>query len=286
MKYWENLTEATPCKPGEAIVRFDSRGDRYATPICEKVFNSWGISTSFWDGMTGTLNRLLKYTPDGEHAGDSALYESGGKVGIGIMSPTHSLETLWDILIHGVLLWLGSWGLPSNIVVGMDAFLSNVSGEHNSVFWEQSLKVNTSGGGNTAIGASSLITNTFWNNNTALGYLAWDGLTSGSNNIFIGYNTPPNISPVASNQLNIWNWIFGHNGNIWIGVKNPTHTFEVAWDANFSSWICIDGDCKNDWRDVWPWRDTWGGISYTGGKVAIWQDTVTSNTYNLDVAGW
>jgi hypothetical protein len=60
-----------------------------------------------------------------------------------------------------------------------------------------------------------------------LGYFAGSTLTAGTSNIFIGNNVEPNIGITASNQLNIGNWIYGNNGNIGIGVTNPSQKLEV-----------------------------------------------------------
>ena len=57
--------------------------------------------------MTGSVNRLLKYTPDGVHAGDSRVFESGGLVGIGTDAPGAFLDVIGDILVNGILFGKG-----------------------------------------------------------------------------------------------------------------------------------------------------------------------------------
>ena len=52
-------------------------------------------------------------------------------------------------------------------------------------------------------------------------------MVSGGGNIFIGTNTSPNISPTASYQLNIGNWIYGSGGRIGIADPTPRGTLDV-----------------------------------------------------------
>lgn len=103
-----------------------------------------------------------------------------------------------------------------NISVGQNS-LANNTASNNIAIGINALQVNTSGTANTAIGRSALDDKTTGNNNTAFGYRSGSSLTSGSDNIFIGANTFPNVSPTASNQLNIGNWIYGNAGLIGIG---------------------------------------------------------------------
>ena len=63
--------------------------------------------------------------------------------------------------------------------------------------------------------------------NTGIGISAGSNLVAGGNNIAIGAYTNF-VSTGSSNQLNIGNWIYGHNGNIGIGVSNPTTRLDIA----------------------------------------------------------
>ena len=286
MWYWQNLTSVGACPEWEAITGFSPLSGSYARPLCSEIYALKWVATAFGSGMTGSLNRLLKYTPDGEHVGNSSLFESGGRVGIGTDSPWAFLDSIWDILVNGVLIGRGGGWIISNLVVwGGGALFANISGGRNTVFWNNSLRSNTSGNGNTTHGYSALSENTFWNNNVGIGNQAGIGLTSGDNNIFLGYNTPPNIGPTASNQLNIGNWIFWYNGNIGIGVTNPQYRLDVGGDVNFASWVCIDWVCKDNWEDIGPWKNFGTSIAYTGWSVAIGGDFVSAPQYRVDVTG-
>jgi len=81
---------------------------------------------------------------------------------------------------------------------------------------------------NTIIGTQALKSLVTGNDNIALGGFSGVNQISGDNNIFIGTLTAPNISPTASNQLNIGNWIYGDNGLIGIGAPTPSQRLDVA----------------------------------------------------------
>ena len=115
------------------------------------------------------------------------------------------------------------------VAVGYAALMANTTGFANTAIGSSAMYQNSIGGYNTSVWQNSLSSNTSGNNNAAIWVNAWSTLLSGNNNIFIGYNTQPNVSNTASNQLNIGNWIYGNNGNIGIGVTNPTAKLEINW---------------------------------------------------------
>jgi outer membrane murein-binding lipoprotein Lpp len=134
----------------------------------------------------------------------------------------------------------------ANVAVGNATLRNTTTGINNTAVGNAAMEVNVTGKFNTAIGNHSLYASS-GDNNTALGYLAGANLLSGSNNvllgsspgagdlsngsnnILIGYGALPNISPNASSQLNIGNWIFGNNGRIGIGpgTQSPTARLHV-----------------------------------------------------------
>ncbi len=136
----------------------------------------------------------------------------------------------------------------ANTAVWVTTLKSNTTGTNNAAFGSYSLRNNTVGSFNSAIGSQALLFNESGNNNVANGKNAllrnisgsdnialWreagDDITTWSKNIMIGFNTNP-TSATASKQLNIWNWIFGINGNIGIGTDAPTAKLSVAGTAN------------------------------------------------------
>lgn len=41
--------------------------------------------------------------------------------------------------------------------------------------------------------------------------------------------------------------------NVWIWISSPAYKLDVVWLINTSSWICMNGDCKTAWAQVWWW---------------------------------
>jgi len=103
----------------------------------------------------------------------------------------------------------------------------NQSGTRNTSVWTQSLYRNTTWSNNVWLWGWALLRNTSWSNNIALGTYTLNDNTTGSNNIAIGYNLDL-PSPTSSNRLNIWNWIYGNNGNIGVWLIAPTQKLDVS----------------------------------------------------------
>ena len=78
--------------------------------------NNWSEIVS--DTLSGTTNYLAKYTPDGNHIGDSIVFESGGRVGVGTNTPQAKFEVSGsDALINNVTVGKGGGNIGSNTVV-------------------------------------------------------------------------------------------------------------------------------------------------------------------------
>lgn len=130
----------------------------------------------------------------------------------------------------------------ANTAVGLGSFTSNQSGNQN-----------------LAVGSNALRLNTTGNNNIALGFNAGTDITKGSNNIIIGSEVIAPISPTASNQLNIGNWIYGNNGQIAIGQYDDlAAAFELNNAEGYqllvkngirTEKIRVDVSDLNDWAD-------------------------------------
>jgi hypothetical protein len=161
--------------------------------------------------LVGTTNYVAKYTPTGTGINNSQIYDNGTDIGIGTAIPGAKFDIVgWDMRVNGVTVWRWGWSIATNTALGYQSLYSGITGYQN-----------------TAIGMSSLYNNTIGYNNTALGNLAWSDITIGSNNITIGYNAQV-LSNTSDNQLNIWGWIYGSNGDIGIGISNPSAKLEVA----------------------------------------------------------
>jgi hypothetical protein len=107
-----------------------------------------------------------------------------------------------DIKVRGIKFGFGSGGLPTNTIIGMDAFNKNISGEYNTAFGLDALNENlssfntaighyalvgnTTGYANTALGAQALIKNKTGRYNLAAGVEALARNTTGENNTAVG----------------------------------------------------------------------------------------------------
>ena len=76
------------------------------------------------------------------------------------------------------------------------------------------MQLNSTGDNNVAIGYQALRASLV-SSNIGIGYMAGSGITTGTNNIMLG-NSVQATSNIASNQLNIGNWIYGSGGKIGI----------------------------------------------------------------------
>lgn len=215
-----------------------------------------------------------------------------------------------------------------NTANGSHTLESNLTGDFNTVMGFNAMYLNQDGGYNTAIGNDTLYNNisgfdnvwiwnsalhqSIWSNNTALWTSAWYHLLAGSRNTVIGFDAQL-VSSTWSNQLSIWNIIYGNSlgyngdGNIGIGTGiNLTTKLTVAGqikitggapgvgkiltsDANgiatWSNWFSgsvtasgITGGTQNYIPKFGP-----GGVGLlssllyeTGGFMAVWSTTPTS----------
>jgi len=141
-----------------------------------------------------------------------------------------------------------------NITIGPRAGNDLIAdGQNNTLVGNRSGRFITSGDKNTAVGsevmmnsAAGVSNNTVLGyqagynlqngNNTLIGYRAGTGLTTGNNNIIIGANVNA-PSPIAGNQLNIGNIIYGDlsNGRVGIGTSAPSAKLDVQGMSVFGS---------------------------------------------------
>ncbi|SMC46105.1 cell division protein ZapB [Moheibacter sediminis] len=157
-----------------------------------------------------------------------------------------------------------------NVVVGNNALVAaTTAGNYNVALGNGTLNKVTTGQYNIHLGYYTATTGiTTGTRNIGIGYNAGKNLTTGSNNIMIGsenLTVTPNIvinAPIsnsASNQLNIGNWIYGHNGKIAIGnFTNVAQVFSNIENANYqlivkngikTEKVRVELASTNDWAD-------------------------------------
>ena len=102
---------------------------------------------------------------------------------------------------------------------------NNTTGDYNSAFGINSLKVSVSGDNNTALGWNSLTANASGANNTAIGSEAGDVITTGGNNVIIGSSSDPSANS-ASNQIVIGYGATGQaNNSVTLGNADVTAVY-------------------------------------------------------------
>ena len=122
----------------------------------------------------------------------------------------------------------------SNIFLGASSGRDLTTGSHNvAIGAGAGLSLSTTASENTFLGHYAGVNRTTGNYNTFLGYEAGGSVGgTGDNNIAIGKSTQ--VTPGASNQLNIGNWIYGNNGSIGIGNTNPLGILDVQSSTKVS----------------------------------------------------
>jgi hypothetical protein len=73
------------------------------------------------------------------------------------------------------------------VALGVDALLTNTTGDYNTALANSTLQLNTTGADNVAIGHATLNKNTTGNNSTGIGYSALNSNTTGNNNTAVGF---------------------------------------------------------------------------------------------------
>lgn len=212
---------------------------------------------------SGTTNRVAKFT-SATSIGNSAIFESGGKVGIGNTSPAATLDISGSTFIRGNLnlsqttsatvgvINMGSSPFihaccsssASNSFVGASAGNFTTTGFHDTANGFEALHSNTTGTENTATGYQALFSNANGNSNTADGHQALTSNTSGFNNTATGFsamlsngsghdNTAVGDSVLNFNTTGSFNTAVGETA---LG-SNTTGTFNTAvgYNANVGS---------------------------------------------------
>ena len=123
-----------------------------------------------------------------------------------------------------------SAGLEQSIYIGEEAG-QDATGEGNTSLGKGTL-LNVRGSTNVAVGAyaGNLIQGDLSGRGSAnvlLGAGAGSLITTGSSNIIIGHNVQA-ADPIADNQINIGNAIYGKDGKVGIGIDSPEAKLHVA----------------------------------------------------------
>lgn len=172
-----------------------------------------------WNNLTGNTNIAI---------GKTSLYSNvswNNNIALGNNSLREAISSSDNISIGHSSMFHTATG-SNNLVIGNSSLYTLNNGSSNLILGNTAGYYLTSGNNNVALGHNSLRRLTEGWNNTILGASAWYNLTSGSNNIAIGQGVNL-VNNTGSNQLNIGNWIYGNNGNIGIGINNPTAKLEV-----------------------------------------------------------
>jgi hypothetical protein len=169
----------------------------------------------------GTINYLPLFTGT-TTLGNSIIFQTDGKLGLGTTTPTVKLELAGgDAKIYGLTIGRGSGSVATNQAFGYQSLNSNTTGLDNIAIGHQSLYSNTTGNSNTAVGRSSLYSNTTGRNNTAVGSGALYRKT-GNNNTALGWGTLYSSSSDSNNTAIGYRAMYFANGGDNIAVGSYT----------------------------------------------------------------
>lgn len=120
---------------------------------------------------SGTLNSLLKWTPDGVTAGDSIIREVAAKIGVGTSSPSGKLQVSWSTVANA--------HYPGNIISNNDYPVIIAEAEEG--------RIQIVAEDEQTEGATLILTNAPTVGNNKHWVLAHRGPTTNSNRLDIGY---------------------------------------------------------------------------------------------------
>lgn len=157
---------------------------------------------------TGTANYIPEWT-GASTLGNSVLYQTGGKIGVGTTSPIVALDVAGRVNVSKSFQIAGfdivsiPGGLTAqNTTLGYEALDSGGSGYANTAVGSEALSANTTGSNNTAIGVIALFSNTAGSQNIAVGIGASQYSSTGSYNTALGMESL-RINDIGSNNIGI-----------------------------------------------------------------------------------
>ena len=198
--------------------------------------------------LSGTLNYVVKFTPDGVTGGNSQIFDDGTNVGIGTTSPAGKLHIKGNTNVSQLILDANSTQSNTNPMIrlrksnGTDLLWISSDDSTNAFIGLHAGRVNTIGAGydgqyNTFIGTDAGHSNTTGYSNTAIGGLSLYSNTSGVSNTAIGasallfnngtLNTAVGLNALSQNTVGGNNTAVGgnalqdnFNGNSNVAVGN------------------------------------------------------------------
>ena len=192
-----------------------------------------GVTAHFNDSTNHTFGD--QWTWSVSPSFNSILIARDGKIGIGMASPTATLDVNGDALINGITAGKGKGNVVTNTVFGNAALANNVDGRFNTAIGFSVLDSNSSGQQNTAIGYSAMQNNTTGTFNTACGRDALlSNTTSNENSAFGCFAMAKNTTGEANVAVGIFalNENTSGAGNVAMGrsalVLNTTGNANVA----------------------------------------------------------
>lgn len=184
-------------------------------------------------------------------SGDSSVFYTDGKVGIGTAYPSSLFEVSGgDAKVNGLTIGMGAGSMTANTTFGNNALFNN-----------------TTGNNNTTLGYHALISNTEGNNNTAVGSNSGAGAESSNSSTFIGYNAGQSESTPLDNATAI-----GSESRVTDNNQIRLGNSLINSIGGYQEWTNIsDGKYKNDIKEDVP------------GLVFI--NKLKPVTYHLDISG-
>ena len=182
--------------------------------------------------ITGTLNANDGFFTSTTISGNTSI---GGTLNVTGATTLETLVSTNDLLVNGLIIGKGAGNINTNTVLGIDALVSNTTGEANIAIGKSSLKMNTSGRHNFAAGFLSLFNNTIGGHNTAIGDQSLYNNLSGSNNFAVGESSS-NSNTIGRNNISIGSLSLRRNteGNDNLALGFETLPFNTTGNGNIA----------------------------------------------------